>query len=495
MKETSKARKFDFPLYDEIDNGMSDITAIYLRVSTDTQAQEGYGLDVQYANIKKYVTAFDIPNPVIFVDDGYTGMNEKRPAFQAMKTLMNMGRIKFVITFSLDRIGRTQMIILKFLKEQCEKCQCEFLAVKDNVDSRSKQTYGILISILSIFAEFDHDAIVAKLTAGRKQRASEGYWKGGGNPPYGYYYSKELNNLAVIPEQAITVKKVFEMYNTTEYSPRLIAEALGLSSDVLVYNILKNRTYLGEITFQGEQYQGLHQRIIDDDVFYRAQDILQSRSVTRSASNYLLSSLVYCGDCGSKMRYMKWGKGKRAKLKLLCYSKYDDGRRTIKTNTDCRNEIYDAKVVEEYVVDTLMKFAVQYSEEMKSKAITEEEIVSSLSAEYNKLKLQYDRAVKAYTLLGDEAVLKQAQEISNNMKRIEREIDNEKEKKSVSASIEERIHLLRTLPDTWKKMNAKQKQSVVRELVQKVEINDGKINIYLYKNKYNDLSFISRDVI
>ena len=73
--------------------------------------------------------------------------------------------------------------------------------------------------------------------------------------------------------------------------------------------------------------------------------------------------------------------------------------------------------------------------------------------------------------------------------------DNEKEKKSVSASIEERIHLLRTLPDTWKKMNAKQKQSVVRELVQKVEINDGKINIYLYKNKYNDLSFISRDVI
>lgn len=263
MKETSKARKFDFPLYDEIDNNMSDITAIYLRVSTDTQAQEGYGLDVQYNNIKKYITAFDIANPVIFVDDGYTGMNEKRPAFQAMKTLMNMGRIKFVITFSLDRIGRTQMIILKFLKEQCEKCKCDFLAVKDNVDSRSKQTYGILISILSIFAEFDHDAIVAKLTAGRKQRASEGYWKGGGNPPYGYYYSKELNNLAVIPEQAITVKKVFEMYNTTEYSPRLIAEALGLSSDVLVYNILKNRTYLGEITFQGEQYQGLHQRIMD----------------------------------------------------------------------------------------------------------------------------------------------------------------------------------------------------------------------------------------
>jgi CRISPR/Cas system Type II protein with McrA/HNH and RuvC-like nuclease domain len=92
-----------------------------------------------------------------------------------------------------------------------------------------------------------------------------------------------------------------------EYSPRLISEALQLSSDVLVFKILKNRTYIGEITFQGKQYTGLHQRIIEDDVFFKAQDILDSRSVTRQASNYLLSSIVYCGDCHTKMRYMKWG--------------------------------------------------------------------------------------------------------------------------------------------------------------------------------------------
>lgn len=491
MKEKSKNINFCFPLYDTIPNDLSDITAIYLRVSTDMQAQDGYGLDFQFDAIRKYVQAYEIPNPVVFVDDGYTGMNEDRPAFKELNRLMDLGRVKFVITYSLDRIGRTQMIILKFLKERCEKCHCDFFAVKDNIDSRSKQTYGILISILSIFAEFDHDAIVAKLTLGRQQRAMDGYWKGGGNAPYGYKYSKETNMLEVIPEEAVKVQKAFEMYNTMEYSPRLIAEALGFSSDVLVFNILKNRTYIGEITFQGKQYKGLHQRIIEDDVFFKAQDILDSRSVTRQASNYLLSSIVYCGDCKAKMRYMKWGKGKNQRLKLMCYSKYESNNKPyMKLDPNCPNEIYDANIIEEYVVNALLEFAVEYSDEIEKQSITVDDIAAKLAEEYEKLQNQYQRAVKAYTVLGDENMLLQAQEIQNNMNRLGREIEIEKTKTTLTASIEDRINLLRTLPSTWGEMTPKQKQNVMRELVQKVVITSGNIDVYLYKNKYSDLSFI-----
>lgn len=491
MKEKSKNIKFCFPLYDTIPNDLSDITAIYLRVSTDMQAQDGYGLDFQFDAIRKYVQAYEIPNPVVFVDDGYTGMNEDRPAFKELNRLMDLGRVKFVITYSLDRIGRTQMIILKFLKERCEKCHCDFFAVKDNIDSRSKQTYGILISILSIFAEFDHDAIVAKLTLGRQQRAMDGYWKGGGIAPFGYKYSKETNMLEVVPEEAVRVQKAFEMYNTMEYSPRLIAEALGFSSDVLVFKVLKNRTYIGEITFQGKQYKGLHQRIIEDDVFFKAQDILESRSVTRQASNYLLSSIVYCGDCKAKMRYMKWGKGKNQRLKLMCYSKYESKNKPyMRLDPNCPNEIYDANIIEEYVVNALLEFAVEYSDEMEKQSITVDDIAEKLAEEYEKLQNQYQRAVKAFTVLGDENMLLQAQEIQNNMNRLGREIEIEKTKTTLTASIEDRINLLRTLPSTWGEMTPKQKQNVMRELVQKVVITSGNVDVYLYKNKYSDLSFI-----
>ncbi|MBR1868110.1 MAG: recombinase family protein, partial [Clostridia bacterium] len=237
MKEKSKNIKFAFPVYDKISDDLSGITAIYLRVSTDSQAQEGYGLDVQYNAIERYVKAYDIENPVVFIDDGYTGVNEDRPAFKKMRLLMSAGKIKLVIAYSLDRVGRTQMLILRFLKEDCALAGCDFLAVKENVDSRNKQTYMILISILSMFAELDHDAIVAKLTLGREQRASEGHWKGGGNPPFGYKYSKEADNLVVDEEQAKKVRQIFEMYVKGGYSPRQIADLLGLSGDTAVFNV------------------------------------------------------------------------------------------------------------------------------------------------------------------------------------------------------------------------------------------------------------------
>ncbi|MBD5631852.1 MAG: recombinase family protein [Clostridia bacterium] len=484
MKEKSKQIKFDFPVYDKIDTSLTDITALYLRVSTDMQAQDGYGLDVQYSALYKYCTAYELSNPVVFIDDGYTGVNGNRPAFQKMLELMSKGKIKFVITYSLDRIGRTQMLILKFLKEDCERAKCDFLAVKDNVDSRSKQTYGILISILSIFAEFDHDAIVAKLTLGRKQRALEGYWKGGGLPPFGYKYSKTENNLIADPDKASLIQKIFDMYNTNEYSPRQIAEALGISSDVVVFGILRNRTYLGEITFRGEQYEGKHERLVDEESFNRAQELLQKRANKTGDSHYLLSSLVYCGNCNAKMRYMKWGKGKNQKTKIICYSKYPSTKKNLVKDPDCPNCIYDADEVEAQVIKTIMGFAYNYKDDINSRIVTEEDIVAGLQKKIDTLQIEYGRLLNAYRKLGDESVLEQASNVNEEIKRIERDIEEEKEKQTIAKKIEENENMLRTLPDMWPRMTNVERQAVIKSIVKKVILQDGEISVVLNKTQY-----------
>ncbi len=488
MKEKSKVIKFNYPTYEEITDEMTDITAIYLRVSTDSQAQDGYGLDVQYGANERYCKAYDIQNVVVFVDDGYTGMNDKRPAFQCLLKLMKEKRIKFVITHSLDRIGRTQMLILKFLKEDCAKAECDFFAVKDSIDSRSKQTYGILISILSIFAEMDHDAIVTKLFLGRKQRALEGLWKGGGNPPYGYYYSKEIRNLAVDPDKAIIVRKIFELYNSMEFSPLKIATVLGLSSDVVVFNVLKNRTYLGEITFKGEQYPGVHQRLISDEDFDKAQRILKSRSVTRNPSTYLLSSLLYCGRCGAKMRYMQYGKGKNKKLKLICYSQYEsNGKRNLIKDQNCANYKYDAEQVEEAVVQIILNSSMRYKDDIKEKLTTDGDVIEGLTKKISELKTEYDRLVKAFQRLGDDSILDEAEKVKFEIKKQEKNIEVEKEKKGITKMMEEKAEMLRTLPDVWGKLDERQKQNVVRAIVHKVVLTAGKIQVYLKQNEYEQL--------
>jgi len=488
MKEKSKVIKFDFPLYDTIPSDLTDITAVYLRVSTDMQAQEGYGLDVQYNAIKRYVMAYEIETPVIFVDDGYTGMNDDRPAFKKMQKLMKEGRVKFIITYGLDRIGRTQMLILKFLKEDCVKADCDFFAVKDNIDSRSKQTYGILISILSIFAEMDHDSIVTKLFLGRKQRAIEGFWKGGGIPPFGYYYDKETKNLSVDVEKAQIVKKIYELYITNEYSPRQIADIFKLSGDAVVFNILKNRTYLGEITFCGEQYKGLHQRIIDDETFDLAQEVMQKRSSVKSESNYLLSSLVRCGNCGAKMRYMMQGRKTNRKLKLLCYSKYKIiGKEYLIKDPDCPNHVYDAKEVENIVVKGIMDFAIRYSKAKRAKSIDSNGIIEGLKMTLKERQEEYSRLIRAYAKLGDENILDEAEAVKADIGRIERKIKAEEEAQAESKKLSERSKMLCTLPDTWDKMTDKERQKIVRSIIKEVVLTDGSAEIYLVEDKCEEL--------
>ena len=484
MKEKSKAIKFAFPLYDEIDDSLANITAVYLRVSTDMQAQEGYGLDVQYNAIERYVKAFDIPNPIIFIDDGYTGVNDERPAFKKMLALMKVGRIKFVIAYSLDRVGRTQMLILRFLKEDCVKAGCDFLAVKENVDSRNKQTYMILISILSMFAELDHDSIVAKLTLGREQRASEGHWKGGGIPPYGYTYSKEADNLVVEEVEAKNVKRIFDMYVGGGYSPRQIAEILGLSGDTTVFNILKNRTYLGEITFRGKQYKGKHTPLIIEETFNQAQSLIKKNGNSHGPSKYLLSSLLYCGNCGSKMRYMKWGKGKNAKLKILCYSRFPSSKEQLVKNADCPNFVYDAEQVEAIAAEKLMEFAVKYSEDLGDKELKEGDIISILNKRLETLKTEYQRCLNAYRKIGDENILEQAADVDREYKKVERDILEERQKQTILEKINKDNNVIKSLPSTWQKMSDGEKQKIMRNIIGKIVLTTGTMRLVLNKTQY-----------
>lgn len=497
MKEKSKKITFDYPLYDEITDDDDEITAAYLRVSTDTQAQEGYGLDVQYAAIKRYVEAYGIKNVFVFADDGYTGMNEVRPAFSTMSKLMKEGRVKFVITYSLDRIGRTQMIILRFLKEQCEAAKCDFYAVKDNVDSRSRQTYGILISILSIFAEFDHDAIISKLTSGRIQRAKEGFWKGGGKPPYGYRYSKKEGELVVCEEEAEKVKKVFDIYTTSGFSPKKIADIVGLSSDKAVFNILKNRIYIGDVFYRGESYKGRHKSIIDPETFESAQEILKEKSVKRSGSVYLLSSLLECGECGAKMRYMKWGKsgGKRketangdGELKILCYSYFPNStKKYLVKSENCPNGIFNAEEIENAVIETVMRFSVEYGEERARKELSSDDITEGLKRKKDKLSAEYSRLVNAYRKLGDEELLEQAATTKRKIRHIEKDIADEAEKKTLLKNEQKKIEIIRTLPDTWDKMDAGTKQRIIRGIVEKVVVTKNKIDVHLRSSAYDKI--------
>ena len=265
--------------YVEVDeNGNFIINIGYLRVSTDRQADFGYGLDIQEESITNYCRLNKYPNLVLFIDDGYTGTDfEKRPALNGVTDLIkgfNAGKsnikIGTMIIPRIDRLGRTLLGTLQFIQDyivsakdsknstiNTNKEDINFVSVQENycrIDKENPQG-KFLLMLFATLAEYDRDMIVKKLKDGRTARVASGKWIGGGNVPYGYRYDKELGKLLIVPEEAEKIREIFRLYVEEKVSPQKIADRLGFKGDKIITNILKRKSLTGCILYDGEEYK------------------------------------------------------------------------------------------------------------------------------------------------------------------------------------------------------------------------------------------------
>ena len=476
----------------------------YLRVSTDRQADLGFGLDIQESDIVRYCTANGFTNLVLFIDDGYTGTNMERPALQAIISYINDFndgrshiRVDSLIVARIDRLGRTLLGTLQFIQDYIvsakdsknstvnrNKEDINFVSVAENycrIDKDNPQG-KFLLMLFATLAEFDRDQIVEKLRRGRTARVASGKWMGGGNTPYGYRYDKESSSLLVVPEEAEVVREIFRLYIEEKMPPQKIAERFGFSGDRAITQILRRKSLTGCIVYNGEEYPGNHEAIIPLETWEAAQEELERRSVHRTSSNYLLSGLVYCGECGAKMRYQKWGK---PGTKLVCYTSQQSSNKRFGTAENCDNERYWSDDVEQAVIQELFRFTYLGQEENKKTANTVDPIgvlQKELAAERRRLSRLYDFEDEDE----DDDVLKEKiLDVKKRMAHIEAQIREEEEKSSIDKKIRKARDILRTLKSTWPHMSDLEKQTVCQELIDRVVIyKDGVIDVHLKLKSY-----------
>ena len=487
----------------------------YTRVSTDKQADEGYGLEIQDNILRDYCERNKIKNLVVFSDDGYTGTKMARPALQGIVKMISdynnrksKIRIGTMITPKIDRLGRTMLGTLQFIQDYivCAKDSMgstinqnaddiNFISVEENycrIEKNNPQGKFLLMLFASL-AEFDRDLIVQKLKRGRKARAASGKWQGGGTPPYGYIYDKKKGELIVVPEQAAKVKEAFRLYIEEKLSPQKIADKLGFKGEKTVVDMLKRKLYAGYITRYTtksknaakqepyEEYEGIHEAIIPIETWLEAQDEIESRKVIRGDSNYLLSGLLVCGECGAKMRYQKWGKD----TKLICYSQQKSKPYLVK-DENCDLEKYVSTDIENAVIAEL--FRMRYlGDESKKKTENEFNPIQALEEELKREKVKLSRYYDLYADgKGDEDILREKMQIcSKRIEDIERQLDSEVEQIEIKRKVVKAKKIFRTLEGTWEYMTQAEKQAVCRELIESVVINKGGVvDVHLKLRSY-----------
>jgi len=248
--------------------------AIYVRVSTEDQAKEGFSLDSQLEKLRSYCTARGWEIEGEYVDDGYSGRDIRRPAYQKMMEKIDEWDILLVM--KMDRIHRNSKNFMLMMEELRRKNK-EFVSMTESLDT-STAMGRFVMDIIQRIAQLESEQIGERVYDGMRQKAKQGAGLLGAPAPYGYYYGDGV--LVKNEEEARIVRRIFEDYMAGKSIAR-IAEELnreaiktkkgGKWDRKTVSRILSNPVYCGLMEWEDFLFDGGHEAIISIDEFNRVQ--------------------------------------------------------------------------------------------------------------------------------------------------------------------------------------------------------------------------------
>jgi len=294
--------------------------AVYTRVSTDEGLDQEYNSidsqrDAGHAYIASQRAEGWIPVADDYDDPAYSGGNMDRPALKRLLTDIEAGRIDIVVVYKIDRLTRSLTDFSKMI-ELFERHGVSFVSVTQQFNTTNSMG-RLMLNILLSFAQFEREVtgerIRDKIAASKKK----GLWMGG-IPPLGY--DVKDRRLVINEREARTVRHIFRRFvqlgSTTLLVKELRLDGVTSKSWVtqsgrmregkpidksLIYKMLNNRVYLGEIKHKEQWYKGEHPPIIDKALWDQVQAILETNwrkraNAIRGKVPFLLKGLVFGSD-------------------------------------------------------------------------------------------------------------------------------------------------------------------------------------------------------
>lgn len=319
-------------------------TALYMRVSTLEQAQEGYSLLSQKRKLIAYCEAMGWTVSNIYADEGISGASiSKRPSCSQMLVDIKKGMYENVLIVKVDRLCRNTKELLEIV-EILQNYNVRLNAVDEKIDYT---TYvgKMVLTMLGSFAEFERNRITQRFKEGRTQKVLQGIKSKTSTPLFGYNYENAYYSINY--SEAKIVKKVFELaLNNVSFHEiaRIIGADPNYNTNNMVWSPDKVRRILRNPTYKGCTYNGYFrhdhtvnydalivkavnvEQIISEEDWDTINAILKTRQNTRtrkfSLNDFTFGDVAYCGVCGKKM-YAKNSKdrGNKRRYYYRCTNK------------------------------------------------------------------------------------------------------------------------------------------------------------------------------
>ena len=497
----------------------------YLRVSTRGQAERGGGNDEGFsipaqreANRKKALSMGAIVGKE-FVDRGASAKSADRPELQAMLKYVkeNADRIDYVIVHKVDRLARNRdddSDIMRILRE----CGVQLVSVSESIDDTPS---GMLLhGIMSSIAEFYSQNLATEVKKGMGEKVKNGGTIG--KAPLGYVNVRRIDDkgreertVELDPERAPLIKQAFEEYATGEWSISNLAEylnSLGLCTKATpkipskplqktnVEKMLKNPYYAGVVRYNGVEYDGVHEPIIDLNTFNQVQSILQSHhngERTREHPHFL-KGLLYCKKCGARM-IVTYAKSRSGNIYpyFICSGRH---------RTKSKDKTCDLKAIlideVEYQIERIMdRITIEPSERILLEGkiqeyIADEEVkfkleLDNLRREKEKLEHKQEKLLEAHfnDAIPLDLMKRQQQVISKQLSAIEHEMKLRSTTfEEIRASLSMAFDLIEDCGRTYRYAKDGIKRLMIQAIYEKIWISDEEKLSYEFSEVYKNIA-------
>lgn len=521
--------------------------AIYIRLSReDGDKEESSSVTNQRDIITRFVKEnknFIIINE--YVDDGWTGTNFNRPAFQRMLQDIDKGIIDTIITKDLSRLGRDYIDTGHYVQRYFPEKKVRYIAIIDGIDTLQDAGMNDIAPFKSVMNDMYVKDISRKIRSALQVRKKSGNFLGV-TAPFGYMKNPENKyQLIVNEDEAKIVRYIFDLYlqgnGLTKISQILTQEGvpvpgeirdIGTTRKTKLYNcwkqttvsrILKNQVYIGNLEQfkrrklnykskiritvpEEERYicENTHEPIISKEKFEEVQKIIKGNTSFKNGTkhDYLFKGFLYCAECGAKLylTYSNYALKKYGEYRYttICYT-YS------KLFNQCSRHSNSIPILESLLIANIKKVCSLYinrnlQEELMKIAEQERNQENSIESYKNKISA-LDQKIEDASLYMKNLYIDKVKGIITEKDFIELQRSFEDERQNYIKRKEELIKLsskLQTGKNEQEQIEKLAKEFIslekptkelLQQLIEKITISeDNEVTIYFKFKELNDLS-------
>jgi len=337
---------------------------LYVRVSTQEQADKGWSIDAQYAELRKFCDSHEDWKVVrAFKDPGFTAANLDRPGIRNLLECAQRGDLDLLVVWRYDRLSRDNLdfpLLLHLLRKNNVHVVS---ATEPGADDDSPHG-EFVVGLLGLLATLERRTNAVRVKLGMRARARKGLWHGG-TPAYGYRYDATSGRLGVDPEAGETVSRIFHRYADlgglhalkADLKSQGIAGRDGEKWTVTQLRlVLRRDSYRGVIKWGDVVTTDPSLRLVDDNTFETCQRLLREEGEKNGCAEVdgdLLkhghlnkSGLPACPRCDSHqavcrkgIRSLVDGSTRQRYMCRVCQAEFDDmtAQMEFPPCPDCRN--------------------------------------------------------------------------------------------------------------------------------------------------------------